>query len=217
MDSFALIIIGVAAWQGWAHVTRTSIKRKTRRFEDQRAILTKDKILHEDSALVEKAEGRGDELIERIGRAIQEENIPRIVLSTREVSVDGGDRCAFLVAADEKFKGVETIVGTHNYGNRLDVVWYVIHDTPEDMWEREEKFTASWEKKHRKDWLAVHYGGGYVSPKSLGVRDNEELHNGIGLVVGVIRNEVENFKKGLNLDFSAVDSRTRGFVNLFRP
>src|ERR1700734_3858055 len=71
-------------------------RRAERDFGRQAAKLTQDKVVDQWSALIEGAKGQGGKIIEKVERAVREENLPNVVVSTREVKTEDGEQRRFL-------------------------------------------------------------------------------------------------------------------------
>lgn len=114
------------------------------------------------------------------------------------------------------------IVGSWDYGDRLSVSWYVVLNVPGavlgvDYIKVDGKFQTRgglhlaprmwWRKRKSKK-------GGWVLPENMNMLDEEELENFMSLVRSIVEDELKNMMKSLDLDFSKVDMKSRGFVNI---
>lgn len=173
--------------------------------------ITEEKTLDEWIALIEKAAGKADQTMEKLARAIQSAKIPNISISKRTVKL-GRDPRPFIVIEHSFLQGYYMYVGALPYGNeRLNIVWYLVLDTPE--------IAAA--RKHAKrgttdpmGWMNNIFRGGFNRVLNMSILDKLELTNYVSLVHGIVIEETKNLMQELNLDFSKVDTHTKGFLNL---
>lgn len=205
----AVVIYGCYKLQGLTD------KMKEKKFQRQRSDISTDKVKDQWSAMIDKAKGRGDELLERVARLVKENNIPNVQLANRSLSIDRAESHPFLVVSNDRFKGYEMAIGAYDYGDRLNVMWYLIFDSPEHVESREaasrgravhDNISFNWRIKAGEE--------GYVAPEKLSMLAKQELTNYVSIVHQILKDEVEQMMDGLNLDFSKVDTHTRGFTNL---
>lgn len=207
-----IIFWALVAWLV-IYFRKRALNKRIARFEAQRGVVVTEKVSKESGLLIGGAAGKGGELLKRIGEAIQKDKVPNAVLTTREVSIGGGDRHTLLVIADSKFKGNEVLVGAYDYGSRLETRWYVVEDTPESMAKREIEFKDN-EKKTLRKWRRVADKLGYKTAMNKSDRDIEEIGNFISVIWSIVEEEVRGFVKAHDFDFSKVGDHTRGFTNI---
>lgn len=200
---FVVVIVAVIAlnrfrnWYRW--------KR-----HDQHKI-TEDKVLDEWLALINTAASKSDQTLEKLARAIEAQKIPNISISKKMIKL-GRDPRPFLVIEHSFLKGYYTYVGALPYGDeRLNVVWYLVLDTPEIAATRRSA-------KHGATNPLAFLGGfsksGYGRVLNMSILDKLELTNYVSLIHQIVVAEVKSIMDGLHLDFSKVNTTTRGFLNL---
>jgi hypothetical protein len=64
------------------------------------------------------------------------------------------------------------------------------------------------------NWRIKAGSEGYVAADKLSMLAKQELTNCVSIVHQILKDEVKEMMGGLNLDFSKVDTHTRGFTNL---
>lgn len=175
--------------------------------------ITEEKVLDEWLALINTAASKSDQTLEKLARAIEAQKIPNISISKKMVKL-GRDPRPFLVIEHSFLKGYYTYVGALPYGDeRLNIVWYLVLDTPEIA-------TARRSARHSGEpGLAMSFanriligGGGRITRMSI--LDKLELTNYVSLVHQTVVAEVKSIMDDLHLDFSKVNTTTRGFLNL---
>ena len=215
MGNILWIVVIAAVVYGCFKLQGVTEKLKEKKFQRQRSDVSTDKVIDQWSAMIDKAKGRGDELLERVASLVKENNIPNVQLANRSLSIDKAESHPFLVVSNDKFKGYEMLIGAYDYGDRLNVMWYLIFDSPAHVELRE---AAS----HRRavhdnisfNWRIKAGSEGYVAADKLSMLAKQELTNCVSIVHQILKDEVKEMMGGLNLDFSKVDTHTKGFTNL---
>ena len=209
-----IVVIAVVVY-GCFKLQGVTEKLKEKKFQRQRSDISTDKVIDQWSAMIDKAKGRGDELLERVGRLVKENNIPNVQLANRSLSIDKAESHPFLVVSNDKFKGYEMLIGAYDYGGRLNVMWYLIFDSPAHVELRE---AASRKRAVHENisfnWRIKAGSEGYVAADKLSMLAKQELTNCVSIVHQILKDEVKEMMGGLNLDFSKVDTHTKGFTNL---
>lgn len=210
-------------------------KRAERSFARQASKLTQDKVVDQWSALIDGAKGQGGKIIGNVERAVRDENLPNVVVSTREVKTEDGEVRQFLSITNTRLKGYDMLVAAYDYGSRLDVVWYLMFDSPWAQLKRKQARAAPKKpKRYLNQWTQMvgesqaesaksnEEGGyaaasthqGYRDPEVMTMSEKQELNNFVGITHDVLKREVKAMMDGLNLDFSKVDTKTRGLINI---
>ncbi|MCL5114157.1 MAG: hypothetical protein M1604_00025 [Patescibacteria group bacterium] len=227
-------------------------KQAGRVFDRQKSKLTEDKVIDRWSALIEGARGQGEKIVENVRRAVEAEKLPGVAVSMREVETENGEKRPFLSLANGRLKGYEMLVSASDYGNRLDVGWYLVFDSPWALLKRRraaeqpknpEKSpsisdslislagpgvkiaqavgragAASAAKDRKADeeaaFAMASEGQGYRDPEMLTIAEKRELQNYVGIVHGILKSEVKAAMDELKLDFSKVDTKSQGFLNV---
>jgi hypothetical protein len=140
--------------------------------------------------MINQAGGHGEQLMEIVARRIQNDNIPNVSLSRREMSLEGPtEKRPFVVVSNSNkmIQAYKVVFNATDYGDRLNVMWYLLFDITE-------------------------LADGAMYGKSMAER--QELTNYVSVVHQIIMDEVKQMMMNLKLDFTKVDTHTRGFLNL---
>lgn len=175
--------------------------------------ITDEKTLDEWVALINGAASKCDKTMEKLARAIQAEKIPNITISKKEIKL-GRDPRPFLVIEHDFLKGYYMYVAALAYGeDRLNVVWYLVLDTPEIAAARRDA------KRGRgappgQEFFNNMFAGGFNRVLNMSILDKLELTNYVTLVHGVVVDTTRELMKEQNLDFSKINTQTKGFLKL---
>ena len=211
---FIAVIVGLI----WGYIT---LRRwmASRDFEKQRMTLVQDKVIDQWSVLIDGGAGKGEKAIETVGAAVRDEKLPNVELSTRFIVTEDAEQRPFLCITNTRLKGYEMLVAAYDYGSRLDVVWYLVFDSPWAYLKRKIKGATTVHRRLMLERKSTVYASastkqGYRDPETLTMSEKQELKNYVNIVHKALTGEVKKMMEGLNLDFSKVDTHTRGFVNL---
>jgi len=215
MGTILWIVFWAVVLYGCYKLDGLTQKMRDNRFKRQKSKITEDKIKDQWTAIIGEAKGRGDELIERIARRVKDDNIPHVQIAKRLFSIDGAASLPFLVVSNDKLKGYEILVGAFDYGDRLNVLVYLIFDSPEHMEIRDaaQHWREVSDNQHTK-WALFAASKGYTAPENLSILKRQELENYIAIVQSTLKDEVKQMMNGRELDFTKVDKHTKGFLNL---
>lgn len=150
---------------------------------------------------ISEASGKGDELLGNIAKRIEKENLPplQVNLYKRELKCDG-QMMPFLIV-DDLIYGRAIAVSAMDYGRQLLVAWhYVAKPLLANQFAVEVESEVFHTAIKTKQILSVY---GSIETRAL----RSIVHSAV----------VESIKKlaaDLNLDFSKIDTRTRGFLNI---
>lgn len=197
-----IIIVGVFAFRHLSY--QWWVKHEQHR-------LTEDKVMDEWTVLVEGAAGRGDKILETTARLISEAKIPDVSVSKKMISLDRASR-PFLVIENANIKGYYMYVGALDYGERLNIVWYLVLDTPEVA--RARKAMKEGRQSAVTGILARINPSGFGKVFFLTILDKLELANYVALVHHIVTTQAKSLFDELDLDSSKVNTATRGFLNL---
>lgn len=184
--------------------------------------LDETKIEDKGGGLILGAKGHGDELMENIVRRIEVNTIPNVVAAKRMISVDKAPKQSFLAVSNKRLRGYELLIGAWDYGERLSVMWYLVLNVP-GMRLGKDYVKINGKFRSRKSlflmprlWLRKMKGKrqGWVSPENMNMLDKEEQEDFLQLVQQIVEDEVKKMMDGLNLDFSKMDMKSRGFLNI---
>lgn len=215
MDAVWIIVIVVVV-AACIPLSQYNAKKRGEKFINQKSQLTEDKVKDEWSVMIDGAGERGDELLESIARNIEQQNLPHSQLAKRMMAIEGGEPHSFLVIKNGKFKGYEMLVGAYDYGNHLNVMWYLVYDSPEHTEMREaaaqgRRAHSSFNSKFETDAMAR----GYMSIENYSKMDKIEFKQYLTVVYETVQKEVKGFMEDLGNDFSKVDTATaKGFISI---
>lgn len=158
------------------------------------------------------ANGKSEELLRDFNRRVEAAAIPGISLSWEEITPARGLGGAlkgmfkgqsksrkFVMIQNENLEGYVAYVGSKDYGKQLLVSWYLVAD--------KHKVSAASKMLERST-------GHLVKAMDLDLFDIEEMMAYGTLVHEALKGSVEDLMKNLNLDFTKVDTHTRGFLNI---
>lgn len=181
--------------------------------------IKEDKVLDEWNNIVANAKARADEFYRNVARAIDEAKIPNIAYAKKEVSFSRALR-PFLVMTNTQFRGYEMFVGALDYGEHLNVMWYFTLDTPElhkaRRAQRHGRSDASIGAQAMANRIGNKFGksDNWVALDKLTMLDKQEIEAWAGEVHRIVLDEVKRMMDELHLDFSKVDTHTKGFLNI---
>lgn len=176
--------------------------------------ITEEKTIDEWVALINGAGSKRDKTMEHLARAIQAEKIPNITISKREVKL-GRDPRPFLVIEHSFLKGYYMYVAALAYGeDRLNVVWYLVLDTPEIAAARRDAKIGRNTNAPGHAYMNAIFTGGFNRIMNMSILDKLELTNYVTLVHQAVTETTKELMKEQNLDFSKINTQTKGFLKL---
>jgi hypothetical protein len=168
--------------------------------------------------LVEGAQGKGEHLNKEVSRILTELAVPYLKLGNKDVSLGRWGRTRkFLITDNDYLKGYRVFIGTNDYGRQLSVSWYLTLET---------NILTQMSAAAAKNFfyaiiffpiLLVAKVCGfkfYTIPERMDLFDQEELRAYITTVHGTVKTATEGLMKSLDLDFSKVDTKSKGFFNI---
>jgi len=202
---FVLILVGLYAFRRFDNWSKWKIGDQHKN--------TEEKTIDEWVALINGAASKCDKTMEKLARAIQAEKIPNVSISKKEIKL-GRDPRPFLVIEHSFLKGYYMYVAALAYGeDRLNVVWYLVLDTPEiAAARRDAKHGHGAPPGH--DFFNKMFIGGSNRVLNMSILDKLELTNYVTLVHGVVVDATKELMKEQNLDFSKINTQTKGFLKL---
>lgn len=200
-----------------------------------------DKVVERWSAIIEGAQGKGEELFRITAKKIEDSKVPNIKIGKHEVSPQkrgSGKLRPFLVIGHDRFHEYEMFVGVQDYGNYLSVYWYLAGEPT-----RIPRALGLWQSANSATVQATGGRGsilgltvaimnltlgltgkvfnrvkdaakGHVSTEDMDLFDTEELSVFVTIGHHAVLDAVEDIMNGLNLDFSKVERKSRGFLNI---
>ena len=170
------------------------------------ATLSNENIIERWFASIGGAENQGEELEREFVKKVESAGIPGLSLARKSLTADfsgffkitrGGlsKPREFIEVTHEKLQGYVIYAGTRAYGKQLLASWYLVAD-----------------EKKLPHWARM--AGGMINMMKLDLFETEELSAFTTLVHSAFTEAAEEMMNGLHLDFSKVDTHTKGFLNL---
>lgn len=182
--------------------------------------LKKDRIGDQWSALIEGANGQGEQVIKGVIQAIGRVEAPDIFIKREEISPGPGfitKPRELLVAEHRVLDNYDMYIGARDYGKQLFVSWYLVAE-PISFWRRLKRnpigaifglpFLAF------ASMVSKSQGGTGEFFSNLNVFDTEELTAYVTTVHHAVTETVKELMENRHIDFTKVDTKTRGFLNL---
>lgn len=205
------ILLIIALFVGYYGINRFRNWAKWKVGDEGR--ITEEKTLDEWVALINGAASQKDKTMEKLAKAIRDEKIPNISVSKREVKL-GGDPRPFLVIEHSYLKGYTMYVAALAYGeDRLNVVWYLVLDTPEIAAARRNARRGTGSPMGQ-DFFNSILAGGMNRVLNMSILDKLELSNYVGLVHQVVVATTKDLMKENNMDWAKINTATTGFLKL---
>ena len=188
--------------------------------------LKEEKIIDRWSVLIERAEGKGNEIFEKTKARLQKVEAPNIIVKSQEVrpTLFGGlvyrKQRPFLTVTNKYLRGYTMLIGARDYGKQLSTFWYLVMEpkgllkllhilgnpklliltfpivVPLFLYQRIFKRKKS------------------VLPDDLDVFDLEELTCYATTGHHAVLETVEELMSGLGQDPSKIDRKSRGFLGV---
>jgi hypothetical protein len=170
-------------------------------------ILRKDEVLDTWAILIEKAQGRAEEIFKGTNLFIKESKAPAIEMERREMApgiVRGilGVKRDFLVVTDKdnlRLRPYQIFLNARDYGDNLDVSWYLTYRP--SLWQALLSLIP---------WVSV-------IPKALSdldLFDQQDLRAYVTNAHHCLLKAVEKLMVDLHQDPSKIDRKSRGFLGI---
>ena len=203
MDIFFGILSVLLLWVGipyWIYRLATRKKRKgqakklteekeTKWREEYSGVINDNKVEQRWATTIGGMHGHGERLMDGVARRIEKEHIPDTAVSRRPMTIEGAaEPLPFVVVSNANpiLKAHKVLISAVDYGERLNIRWYVIMDITE-----------------------IHNGA--LIQKSMATK--EALSSYVAIVRSLFDAELKELMDDLQLDFTKVDTHTRGFGN----
>jgi hypothetical protein len=178
----------------------------------KKVTLKDEKILDRWSVLIEGAQGRGNELINRAAELVKQFSAPGLNIEDAEVFsslfdkfLSGifkkSERKHYLMITNDKLKDINIFLGAQDYGKNLYVSWYLTVEP--GIW-KEISSSITKEKGETFKWV----------PVLDNVFLEEELDAYATFVHHCLLRSVEELMLRLGQDFSRVDRKSKGFLGV---
>ena len=157
-------------------------------------------------AAIGGANGEGEKVLRAFMSGVQAAGIPEIETGSQRVSVGLGSKLKgmfgggasqdrnMIVIMNKSLPGWLIYAGARDYGKQLLVSWYLVTD----------------EKKTSRFARTI----GTVASMELDIFKTEELSAFVTIVHQSLKDAVKQVMTEMNLDFTKVDTHTRGFLNI---
>ena len=171
----------------------------------KKVTLHNEKILDSWSVLIEQAQGKAEEIYKETLRFIKGEEAPGVKTETVKVRPSWlkglfGKERGYLMVTNEGLKDYKMYIGARDYGNNLDVQWYL---TCEPGF-------------FKKTLSAVLTKGGSDKALSflLDIFQQQDLTAYVTCVHHCVLKSIEAVMTGMGQDYSKVERKSRGFLGV---
>lgn len=176
--------------------------------------LKEEKIRESWSILIDGANGEGEKVLTGFIREIERVEAPYVHVTRKEVKPGRGfikKSREFLIVEHKVFDTYDMYIGARDYGKQLFVTWYLVEE-PFSFLRlfKRNLIGAFW--KLPFIFFGMFFGGGFASASNL--FDSEELTAYALTTHHAVLASVKELMENRNIDFSKVDTKTRGFLNL---
>jgi hypothetical protein len=183
--------------------------------------LSEDNIIDRWSSLIEGAQGKGPAVFSKVQKRIETLEAPNLHIAEQKMTsggMIGRQKRVYLMAKNKRLKGYYMYVGAMDYGKQLFVSWYLVQEPTGLM--RFIKIITSTALTSviflpfTISGIALEKFQGKVSPINLDVFDMEELTAYVTTGHHAVMDSVEALMGEFNQDFTKVETRSRGFLNI---
>ena len=184
--------------------------------------LKEEAIIDRWSVLIDEAQGKEKEIFREMQKSLKEREIPKIEVAPKKVSPSlirklTGQARTFLVVKNTYLKGYLMYVGASSYGKQLFVSWYLTLE-PGAL----QKFLAELPWFIQIILLPIvilvsiynRFKGKTVRPADMDIFDLEELTAYVTTVHHALLDTTEQIAQSVDFDFTKVDRKSRGFLNI---
>lgn len=183
-------------------------------------IFNQERVMDQWSTLIDGANGDGEKVIAETILEIERVDAPNIHITRKEVRPGHGfisKRREFLVAEHRIFDTYDMYIGARDYGKQLFVSWYLVAEPMSFM----RLFRRSPIGALLKlpflifgSMFSKAQGGTGELFSRLNLFDNEELTAYVTTVHHALLESVKEVVENRRLDFTKIDTKTRGFLNI---
>ena len=172
--------------------------------EKLKAVTLKDeKIIDSWSILIEDAQGREEEIYQATLKRIEENNPPGVRVDKVEVRpgwLKGvfGKKREYLMVGNERLRDFKMYVGARDYGNNLDVCWYLTCEP------------GFFKKRISKALTESDKALSYI----LDLFDQQDLRAYATVVHHCVLDAVEILMTKMGQDTSKIERKSRGFLGI---
>ena len=182
-------------------------------------------IIEQWSVLIEKANGKSEKVFKMTENVLREKETPKVAVARRMVApsffkqiFQGKDK-PFLVVSNTYLKGYKMYIGATDYGKQLFVSWYMCLEP--NKWIKMIDALPWWAQIMLIPIVIIIRIGLWlrkkskaVSPEFMDIFDMEELAAYATTVHHALIDTTEEIAKEVDFDFTKVDLKSRGFLNI---
>ena len=182
--------------------------------------MKQEKIVDRWSTLIEGANGQGEQVIAETIRIIEKLEVPDIFVSRQKRKPGPGFSKTprdFLIAEHRIHDGYDMYIGARDYGKQLFVSWYLVEEPISFLRLFKRNPIAAIVKLPFLIFgqiISKMYGGSGKFMSLLNLFDSEELTAYATTVHHAVLDSVKIVMENKKLDFTKVNNRTSGFLNI---
>jgi len=182
-------------------------------------------IIDQWSVLIEGANGKAKEVFTMTENVLKEKETPKVAVARKMVApsffkqVFQGKDKPFLVVSNSYLKGYKMYIGATDYGKQLFVSWYLCLEP--NKWIKIIEALPWWAQIMLIPFMIMIKIGLWfkkaskaVSPEFMDIFDMEELTAYVTSVHHALTSTSEEIAKEVDFDFTKVDLKSRGFLNI---
>ena len=183
--------------------------------------LKEENITDRWSTLIEGAQGSGQRVFDEVKKRIEELEPPNLHIIEQNVTMGGAlnkRKRVYLTVKHKRIKGFYMYIGAMDYGKQLFISWYLIQE-PTGLMKFLKLMTSHWAAALVLSPVVL-FGRAIekiqkeISPINLNIFDSEELTAYVTTGRHAVLDSVERITGELDQDFSKVDTKSRGFLNI---
>ena len=183
--------------------------------------LKEENIMDRWSTLIIGAQGSGQRIFNEVKKGIEELEPSNIHIAEQNITMGGAihkRKRVYLMVKHQRIKGFYMYIGAMDYGKQLFVSWYLVQE-PTGLMKFIKMITAHWATALVFSPLvffsrAVEKLKREISPIDLDIFDSEELTSYVTTGHHAVLDSVEKIMGDFDQDFTKVDTRSRGFLNI---
>jgi hypothetical protein len=213
MGNFIFWIVVIAAVVGYFYWRKKHNLGGSKRIPQER-------VVERWTGLIKGAQGQGERVLNDAVRLIEELGAPHIHAMRRKLRPGPGffpTAREFLVVEHKVLDTHDMYIGVRDYGNQLLVVWYLVEEPVSFLrWFKRSPISALifWPLLLLARIFARLRRGTGTLWNSLNLFDQEELTAYVTTVHHALLESVKAMTEEQRLDFTKVEPRTRGFLNI---
>ena len=182
--------------------------------------INQEKIIEQWTTLIEGANGEGEKVLKGAIRIIERLNPPDVFATRKEIRPGPGlikTRREFLVVEHKLLDVYDMYVGARDYGKQLFVSWYLVAEPMSffRMFKRAPIKTLFVYPFVVAARIFLSYKGLDTKlMRGLNLFDTEEMTAYVTTVHHAVTEATKEMAEGNNIDFTKINTKTRGFLNL---